>query len=520
MVTCLYIQEKSKKMKNRSVKLLILFLALACPAIVYAACTFPISLNDCAFSFVDPATGETKYQILFSILCRVQYALGGAVFQMYQAIETRVATPVKVFGTLYIIFFSGAYLMGLIKQEAKLSQFVIHIVKLTLVMMFATNHCFFFDYIYTLFMGGMNAIALMAFSGLPGTPPVLGAGSSPAEIIARSQIIGNIDVAFNSIISIQSIFAIIVLIIFFLLSPGGIIISVLLSAGTIYIFYAFVKLFITFAIAIISLTFAMIFTPVFMIFVLFEQTRDLFYNWLSLLFTYAMQPIIILFYLVLMGQIMDISFILKGLTCPSAADAAATDACLAAFRADACVGTPVVPDPNAIIVPYCWKVLPTFITFFQWSFFQIKPGMTFDTPVTFVIPGNPPQNVNMPAFAAITALCFCWLVAAFTAIEFCKIVPELAQRLGTTQALLKPPGIGNISPGVNPKTGEFDRLSIEGGNVIVPGFTAGYASTTSVNQWRDALLSKLGGAWPKIIKATDSGAARKGVSDMMDKLKK
>jgi hypothetical protein len=88
---------------------------------------------------------------------------------------------------------------------------------------------------------------------------------------------------------------------------GGMVLSVILVSGIMAMFFAFFNMIFTFVSSLMGVTFMFMLAPVFIPFALFTPTFDYFKRWLSTVISFAMQPILVLAFLMVLGQVSSVN---------------------------------------------------------------------------------------------------------------------------------------------------------------------------------------------------------------------
>jgi len=426
--------------------LLLLFLG---PGESFASCFGPGTA--CSPPIVKDAAGNNHYYILSATLCQVQYNLLSALGTVYSNIVTALAPTIHIVLLLYIALFGYGFMMGISGTEGK--DFVIRISKLSFVYAFTdpNNQCAFFQTIVPFFTSAMDQMAIFT-SGNPATALSGTTGGSGA---------GGAFTAVDSIVSgqIQMMWKVGAVMFAFMLFGPGFFVSLLIGLGFLFMFKAMITLFKTLGMCLIGLMLCLMLAPIFLCLFLFEQTKSIFDGWLHMMISYIFQPMIIFFYILIAGPLLDISSIINGLL-------------------DGNVIVPHAYTFNYIFGSICIPI----------SSYGFNPGPVADcagnialqcticgaspnyplgltTPLT--INGSPPQSV----FYTVTLNTLQWTLMTIATSEFMGKVPELATQLGTLGSALFTPRMGEAQK----NDGTIGGGAAKDGGMINLGFTGGVA---------------------------------------------
>lgn len=459
-------------MSKAKLFLLLIPVLLFIPDLSYSAgsCKPLVTANSCS---VFDSEGDP--QVIFASLCLVQANISEPLFNIFQNIANKVIGPAKLLMALYLMFYGFSFMFGFEGGNPK--SFIMKIFKISLMILIISDVCFFFEYIYNFFMITLHTLSVLGVSGSGGGAAVGAVGAMPpAEAIAKGTLFANLDKMANSLLgctpdggvmSCRAIKGLVALIVAFFLTGGGFIISFMLMAGVITIFYAFIRFFVTFGTAIISLTFILMFTPIFVCFLLWKETADLFFNWLGLVVTYTLQPVIIIFFLSFISKILDFGAITTKL-----------------------LDMNLIEDYNYGLPIVFWKeVAPTIASY------RLKPGISLFSDVT--VPNEIGGDMTMPLMVLIICYTIMWLAVAAAALGFLKMLPGFAMELSKmTKMGSNVPVIGGSQDGEETKLSGGKYIDQDGKQVrsadgmITPGFNTGLGGR-KVAENRESLQEKL-----------------------------
>lgn len=449
------------KSANKGFLLAVFLLLIFLPSYANAASCLPTGTTTNPASCLQKDAKGNYTNIMAGTSCLVQAIITESMFEVYCSIVAAWVPVLKAAVTLYIIFYFIAVLFGI--NNKKLSGgTIIDLIKLMVIYSLAANPAFFYQYMYSFFISGMNGF----------TEIILGAGGG---FVQPGGLFANLDLFFGQIINKDSLVGWfgLALAFFFITSGYGIFVNFLLFIGIGAMIMAMLRVITTYITATMSVTFVMMFAPIFLTSLLFSKTKKLFDGWLSVIISYTIQAVIVIAFMFVALEVYKISNIaefFKGTTIEESATV---------HR----VQLDKIPGPDKPIIDMNGKYeIPIIVT-------------TIDVYAP-KIEGDDDLAMIGRILWTVTALLITLIVLMAMTSSFISMVPDIARQLGSWN--------GARAPVIGGASSSFENVSgYKGGGPIGRG-----GKGTSGFYTAGGLLSDLG--------TMARGGVVKGLSGLSD----
>ena len=215
----------------------------------------------------------------------------------------------------------------------------------------------------------------------------------------------------------------IALVVFTAFSASSILFFVMIGIGTLIL--AFFRIIFTYVTAMMMLTFIMMFAPLFLTLLLFPNpsTKNMFNGWLASIINYALQPVLVLAFLFVIGQVLSMETLVSGIVCGGNTD------CMAK-NAEEIIQKPgdIIQKPSDIIQkPGDDDYKPESHSFLGIENFEFPAFPKLDLGILNIIWGR----IWNPLVMIINILGFvlAWIILNMVAVGFIDKIPELAGNL-------------------------------------------------------------------------------------------
>ncbi|NDF11569.1 MAG: hypothetical protein EB060_01970 [Proteobacteria bacterium] len=264
------------------------------------------SLNNCA-SIINNSNG---WGIFAGSVCVIRAAMADSMFRMYCDLMTKIK-PYFIIGlTIYIIFYAIAFMFDIGEDSGKKPgpTFIIRVTKVLAIMAIAFKPEVFYFMLYRLIIYGvLDGVSDLLIS----TSSWLSSSAATSGMTGSMVIFNNLDVVWETVVGTGFVIAMSALAVALIITGIGSFIGFIIFSAIIATIMAFLRAVVGYVTALVALTFLLMFTPLFMTLLLFRRTKELFEGWVSSLVSYTLQPIIVLFFLFLVGEVQDVSRAMK-----------------------------------------------------------------------------------------------------------------------------------------------------------------------------------------------------------------
>lgn len=228
-------------------------------------------------------------------ICIVQTLVTNAAFAVYCKILAAWTPIVLAMALIYLLMYFGSFLLGIAEQE-KPQIFVVKMIKIILIILFATSPALMVESIYMLLLNFMSSTTAL----------VTGTSGGGNGVVVNWELM---DYLFNALIGWDMLVMLATLSIALILFLGfSFVTGILTFFGVLTMIFAFMQIFFMYLTAFMAITFLCMFSPIFISFCLFQPTRSFFNRWVGSLISYAFQVVLVTCFVVTIGWTMSEPF--------------------------------------------------------------------------------------------------------------------------------------------------------------------------------------------------------------------